>query len=257
MAKIKLTIAYDGTDYCGWQRQAGQITIQQTIEEALTSLLYQPVTVDGAGRTDSGVHALGQVASFECPKPFPASRLQQALNNILPPDVRIISANTAADDFHARYSACGKRYIYLIDQQAEANAFNCRYGWHLQGKLNIDAMRAAAALLVGEHDFYHFSARGGKTKTTVRNIKSIDIYQPQNVTPNFPWQYLHDPLMIEAIADGFLYKMMRMICCRLIAVGQGIITSEQINGYFDGSFHKNIQLAPAKGLFLAEVYYKK
>lgn len=257
MAKIKLAIAYDGTAYCGWQRQIGLPTAQQTLEEALASLLYQPVTVHGAGRTDSGVHALGQVASFECPKPFPASRLQQALNNILPPDIRIIGATPATDDFHARYSAIGKRYLYLIDQQAEANAFNNRFGWHLEGKLSIDAMQEAAALLVGEHDFFYFSARGGKTKTTVRNVKSINIYQPASILPHFPWQYMHDPLVIEATANGFLYKMMRMICCRLVAVGQGILTPENISGYFDGSFHKNIQLAPAKGLFLAEVYYKK
>ncbi len=257
MVRIKLTIAYDGTDYCGWQRQANKsATVQQTIEDALASLLYQPITIHGAGRTDSGVHALGQVASFECCKPFPASNLQHALNNILPSDIRIISTEEAADDFHARYCAIGKRYIYLIDCNGQANAFNCRYGWHLPGKLDIKAMQQAAALLVGKHDYYHFSARGSNAKTTVRTIKSINIYQPNIIAPVFPWQYLHDPWVIEATADGFLYKMMRIISCRLIAVGQGIISLSDIGGYLDGSFNKNIQLAPAKGLLLANVYFK-
>ncbi len=253
MTNIKLIIEYDGYNYQGWQRQAKDkgCGVQQVVEEALSELLRQKITINGAGRTDSGVHALGQVANFKAPKPLPAANFKPALNNILPPDIRIKQSLAVGADFHARYSAIGKRYQYLLAYD-QVTAFNQRYFWPQAKALDIAAMEEAATYLIGEHDFRHFSLKGGKIVDFRRNIEHIKIFKPN---PAIIPCYLSDPLLIEAKGNGFLYKMVRLIAARLVAVGQGKIKPQQMADFLAGQVPLRIPPAPANGLSLVEVYY--
>ena len=255
---IRLTIAYDGNGYVGWQRQPEDkgISVQQRVEEAVSEMLDHPATITGAGRTDSGVHAFGQVANFTCDKPVPVEKIQTILNNILPDDIRIMEVGAAAPDFHARFTPHEKRYRYLIEQEPRVSAFANHYSWNVGEMLNIPAMQNAALALVGEHDFRNFTLSGVSATNFVRRISSVEIYEPYESKFYFPWQQLNSPLVIDVTGNGFLYKMVRLIVGRLVAVGQGRIPSRAIFGYLNGDFNENIAPAPAQGLYLDHIWYE-
>ncbi|MBQ2699014.1 MAG: tRNA pseudouridine(38-40) synthase TruA [Firmicutes bacterium] len=257
MTVIKLTIQYDGTNYIGWQRQPrGQgVSVQQAIEDVLEQLYGEHITLHGAGRTDSGVHAVGQCASFVPTKPLPVSRVAQAMNNLLPPDIRISSAVAEAEDFHARFSASGKHYRYIIEQQPSCNAFSYRYAWQLGEKLDVAAMREAAQYLLGSHDFRHFCAVGSPVKDFVRTIESLQLSEPDFSANDQLWRQMERPLVIDICGNGFLYKMVRFIVGRLVAVGRHEIKPQDMAAFLIGEVPKNISVAPALGLTLVEVRY--
>lgn len=259
MSNIKLTIAYDGSNYVGWQRQAetGGKSIQQMVELALKELLGHPVSIHGAGRTDSGVHAFGQVAHFDCDQPVPIEKMSTLLNRLLPSDICVMAAEAVSESFHSRFSPHKKRYCYLIEQGEKNNPFANRYSWQLEKTLDIAAMQRASQALVGRHDFRHYTLSKVSATNFVREIFAIEISLPLQ-TPQaeiFPWQQLVAPLQIAVSGNGFLYKMVRLIVGRLVAVGAGRLGEEKIGEFLSGDFWQNIPPAPAQGLFLEKIWY--
>lgn len=256
---IKMTVAYDGTSYIGWQRQPASqgISIQQRLEEAVSFVLGHPVTIHGAGRTDAGVHAIGQITNFSCTKPLPIEKMAKVINNLLPPDIRVMEAVEVAHSFHARFTPHTKRYRYLLEQGCRCSPFAAHYSWQVPGPLNLNAMRQSAQVLLGEHDFRYYTLSGVSTKNFVRKIYHLDIYTPnQPQCPLFPWQELRAPLVIDVTGNGFLYKMVRLIVCRLVAVGQGRLPDQAISAFLHGELKENIPPAPSQGLFLEKIWYE-
>ena len=241
---LKLTIAYDGTAYVGWQRQANGVSVQALIEDAFAPLLGVRPTVAGAGRTDAGVHALGQVASVVAVTDVPASAIQRALNARLPGDVRVLGVVDAAPGFHARVHATGKSYRYRIATTPVVSPFERWFVWHAPQSLNLTAMRAGAAALVGRHDFAAFQAAGSSVTTTVRTIERVDIVDA------------HGEVRIEVEGDGFLRHMVRTIAGTLVEIGAGQRAAEQMPAILDSRIrHAAGQTAPALGLTLVAVRY--
>ena len=253
MSNIKLILQYDGSAYIGWQRQAAEhgVSVQQAVEEALKQVVGQSVVIHGAGRTDSGVHALAQAAHFSCPSAIPPQRLASALNNILPADIRVTMAKEVDDSFHARFSASGKRYRYLLATD-EPTAFNYRWFWPLKELPNEEPMRQSAAYLMGEHDFRHFTLRNSRATNFVRELRAIRIYRPQ--TQENPC-CLRQVLAIEVEGNGFLYKMVRLIVARMVAIGRGILPPAAMADFLAGQPPLRLPPAPPQGLMLMEVYY--
>ena len=248
---FKLTIAYDGTDFAGWQVQPGKQTIQGLLERALQRITRQHVQVTGSGRTDSGVHALAQVASCTLPQwRDSAQRLAHAMNAHLPNTVVVRESMEAPKDFHAIRDAIGKRYRYQLQVGGTRDVFEYRYRWHLHGSLDLERMRAAAARFVGRHDFASFQAAGADRKTTTREIRECQLIQQPTSTPS----NLH--LAIEVEADGFLYNMVRNIVGTLVEVGRRKHPPEWIDEVIAALNRKAAgQTAPAQGLFLVRVDY--
>jgi tRNA pseudouridine38-40 synthase len=210
MRTIKLTLAYDGTDYAGWQRQENALAIQQVVEDAFAHLTGgQSPTVSGAGRTDAGVHALGQVASVNVEFAHAASAVLRALNVRLPEAIRVIGAVDAPVGFHARFHATGKVYRYRIQRAPVASPFDRHFAWHVPWPLDVDAMRAAAAHLVGRHDFASFQTTGSAVTSTVRTLERLELLEQGS------------ELTIVAEGDGFLKHMVRVITGTLVEVGSG------------------------------------
>ncbi|MGI5891220.1 MAG: tRNA pseudouridine(38-40) synthase TruA [Bacillota bacterium] len=256
MRNIKLTIQYDGAAYIGWQAQPqfhGK-SIQQTVESALKKVLLQPVTIYGASRTDAGVSSLGQVANFHTDNIIPLTGLLKALNHALPNDIRISEAKEVSEDFHARYSACGKTYCYTIDRCKDINVFRGHWAWQIAQELDIEAMQEAARYFIGEHDFSQFCAAGGSAKSHIRRIDNIVVDHSSYFT-ELPWKGMHDPLVIEISGNGFLYKMVRFITARLVAVGLGRYQAEDMRQFIENNLTEPIKPAPAHGLILWQVKY--
>ena len=256
---IRMLVSYDGTDFAGWQRQPAShgMSVQQTLEDTLCQLLRERVTVHGAGRTDAGVHAWGQCCHFCSDVAVPVEKLPLILNRKLPPSVRIRAAETAAADFHARFSACGKHYRYTVERGALPSAFCGRYSWQVTEMLDVAAMRRAAAYLIGRHDFRHFTVSGVSAREFTRTIHRLEIHEPAQPQPELmqPWQQQQAPLLYDVEGDGFLYKMVRIIVGRLLAVGSGMLAPEAMAGFLDGSERRNIPPAPGRGLMLMAVHY--
>jgi tRNA pseudouridine38-40 synthase len=241
---IKLVLAYDGTDFAGFQVQPGKRTVQGELTAALAKILGEEVKVIGAGRTDAGVHARAQVVNFATAAPIPTSRLPAALNSCLPPDLTVWQAEEVPADFHARYAAQGKTYRYLIHQAPQPSPFLRRYSWHLPRPLDVAAMQAAAAQLIGEHDFSSFCAAGGAAKTRVRTLRRLTLGGEGGL------------LLVEAAADGFLYKMVRNLVGTLVEVGRGAFTPDDVQRILAGRDRSLAgPTAPPQGLILWEVDY--
>ena len=255
-ANILLRLSYDGTDFVGWQRQPSShgMSVQQLLEDSLSNIYGERIGISGAGRTDAGVHAFGACCNFRSSKPVPVEKLPLILNNLLPAAVRVHAAQAVDDAFHARFSACGKHYRYVIEQQAQALAFGGRDSWQLQENLDVAAMQQGAAFLLGEHDFRHYTVSGCSVKDFVRRIDTLEVRQEDDFCGH-PWQQLSRPIVIDVVGNGFLYKMVRIIVGRLVAVGRGEIVASQMADYIDGSFDKNIPPAPPRGLMLMKVFY--
>lgn len=244
---FKLTIAYQGTNYCGWQVQSNGPSIQAAIEAAWKAVTNVDVRVTGSGRTDSGVHALGQVASCTVDTNIPCDRLAMALNAHLPDDIRVLAVAEAPDNFHAIYWAIKKRYRYVWQDNRIGNVFRRDYTWLVHRKVDAAAMHRAAQALVGEFDFASFQAAGSERATTVRTVHELTVKR----CPIRPTE-----IVMEIEANGFLYNMVRNIAGTLIEVGQGgrpeswtTEVREALNRKVAG------MTAPAKGLYLISVEY--
>ena len=247
---LKCTVRYDGTDFSGWQRQENGRTVQGELEEALVRMAPTPVAIQGAGRTDAGVHALGQVFSCRWPGEPPA-RLAHALSQMLGPEIRIESVEIAPPEFNARFDATGKRYVYTFDFSRSPDPLLARYAWHVPYRLDLSLLEQCLALVMGTHDFAGFQSTGNQMKNTVRTLYKARLLPGGLLTPE-DGQGVYK---IELFGDGFLYKMVRNLCGTFIEVARGRFTTDFITeslargGPFLGL------CAPAKGLALAQVYY--
>lgn len=256
MRNIRLTIAYDGTNYNGWQRQPQQlgIGVENALTEALTKLCKEPVELFGAGRTDSGVHAVGQVANFHTSCPIPAESLPVALLQYLPDDIRVVEAADVDENWHARYNACGKEYRYTV-ALGRHGVFNSNYAWFLNRKPDMDKMKRGAEMLVGTHDFSAFRAVGSSAKSTVRTIESFEInYLPADENL-LHFQQMPDMITFDVRGGGFLYKQVRLMVGALVNLGVGTLDEQR---FADAIAHGgNIIAAPAPacGLVLKKVLY--
>ena len=258
---FKLTIAYDGTKYVGWQRQSEGVSIQGLLEEALARFEGRPTTVHGAGRTDAGVHALGQVASVQLSGGHDTRQLLRGLNTSLPPDVRVLQVDEVADDFHARFSARSKAYRYAIRNASIVSPFEYPYVWQVPERLDLAAMQAAAAMLMGTHDFACFRSTGQEAKRgTTRTITQSDIltdYRLPTTGHQLPTtNYQPGLLTYEVTATGFLRHMVRAIAGTLVEVGRGQRSPDSVSALLDGRSRADAGVtAPAQGLFLVSVTY--
>ncbi|MEI7437233.1 MAG: tRNA pseudouridine(38-40) synthase TruA [bacterium] len=245
MTRYRLTVAYDGSVFHGWQVQPRQVTVQSTIEEALAHYSGETVKVHGSGRTDQGVHARGQVAHFDLMRRVSTAGLQKALNAILPDDVRILKTARAADNFDARRSAKGKEYRYFIRNAPVLDPFLHRYRTQIWRRLDIAAMNAAAADLVGVHDFAAYAANPKREiDSTIRNLTGLRCMRRGR------------DVIIVAAADGFLYKMVRSLCGMLIRVGEGDLPPGEARRILETRERTaRVPTAPAAGLFLWRVWY--
>jgi tRNA pseudouridine38-40 synthase len=244
MKTVKLTIQYDGTDYFGWQMQARHCSVQQVLQEALAIVCNHPVTLHGSGRTDTGVHALGQVAHFRTTSVIDMVQLQKGLNSLLPDDVVVHEAVEAHPDFHARFDATARIYWYFILNQTVTSVFYRRYAWHVRKPLDCDAMRAAAALLVGMHDYSSFQAREREHACMVREVKRTRL---KRVGPL---------LLFEIQASSFLRHMVRGIVGTLVEIGLGKLSAAEMQVILMARDRSHAgPTAPAHGLFLKEVRY--
>jgi tRNA pseudouridine38-40 synthase len=250
---LKLTLSYDGTRFVGWQRQAAGVSIQGLLEEALARFDGASVTVHGAGRTDAGVHALGQVASVRMTSTHPLDSVARGLNACLPPDVRVIDIQEVAADFHARFSARSKTYRYQLQTAAVVSPFERAYVWHVPEALDVDAMRAAAHALIGTHDVSAFQSTGSDTKGTVRTITRSAIGERAVVG----WQDEAVPLLVYDVSgNGFLRHMVRAIVGTLVEVGRGQRPEASIAALLKGGSRSQAGItAPPQGLFLVRVVY--
>ncbi|MEI7728633.1 MAG: tRNA pseudouridine(38-40) synthase TruA [Verrucomicrobiota bacterium] len=247
--RFKLTIAYDGTCYQGWQVQKVGLGVQQKVEEALVKLFPSVQRIHSSSRTDTGVHALGMVAHVDIPLAelrMPATKLRLAINAHLPEDVRVMAATRCPGDFHARFNASGKQYRYLVWNQPAHNPLLRLIVWHVPQKLDLTAMRAAAHALLGTHDFKSFAAsRNYAAPNTVRTLRRLDIRRS-------------GPLLTFIVeGDGFLYKMCRGLVGTLVQVGQGKLRAEDLQAILTTRDRRVAGMtAPAHGLVLWKVFYE-
>lgn len=245
MRNIRLLLQYEGTRYQGWQKQTSTSnTIQGKLEALLGRMCGEEIEVQGSGRTDGGVHALGQVANFHTDCEMSLAEMQEYMNTYLPEDIAVIGVTEAAPRFHSRLNAVGKRYSYRVVNSSVPDVFLRRYAWEVPDALDVEAMRTAAVYLTGEHDFKSFtSAKKGK-KSTVRTIHRIGIEKQGHV------------LTFTFEGDGFLHHMVRILVGTLLEVGKGERTPESIQKVLEGKSRELAgMLVPAKGLILEQVFY--
>ncbi len=255
MKTIRLTLAYDGTNYHGWQIQPNGISIQQVLQEKLSVISGEAVRVLSAGRTDAGVHAIGQVASFSTSARHSPEVFQRALNAQMPRDIRILDAAQADNTFHPRFDAQKKVYAYVIANSRELSPFAARYSWKIPHPLNVDEMRAAAGFLVGRHDFSAFRASGCGARTTERTIETIEISLHPGI--DFLGFRLEGAFcVIRITADAFLRHMARNILGTLAEVGLEKRKADAVAKLLRSKSRPDAgPTAPACGLFLERVCY--
>jgi tRNA pseudouridine38-40 synthase len=258
---LKITLAYDGTDYVGWQRQPTGVSVQALLEDALAAIEGRPVVVIGAGRTDAGVHALGQVASCRLEHPLPADQLARALNARLPEEVRVLRVEEVSGLFHARYSARSKSYRYLVLNDSLVSPFERRYVWHVPRRLDIAAMGEAAAHLEGEHDFAALQGAGSATKTTVRTVALARVQTLAAMEIAGGLTLAARPkggrlIAFDMRGSGFLRHMVRNAVGTLVEIGLGRRDPSSMAGLLaSGERSLAGPTAPASGLFLVDVAY--
>ena len=242
----RLLLAYRGEDFFGWQRQDPYPTVQLALEQALQKIYGRKISVAGSGRTDRGVHALGQVASCELPTLHSPRTLAKALNFHLPPGVRVLSVRQEKAGFHARFSAKGKTYLYRIANTDPQHPLELGRSWHIPRPLNLAAMRRAAKTFVGRHDFASFTSNPGyERQSTIRRIRSIRLSRKKDG-------------VIEMVfdGDGFLYRMVRNLAGSIVKVGQGRLSTEDLKKILTNRSRAGAPpTAPAEGLYLFKVRY--
>lgn len=246
MKRVKMIVAYDGTNYCGWQIQNNGLTIEEVLNKTLTELLKEKITVTGASRTDSGVHAEGNVAVFDTENRMPADKICFALNQRLPDDIRILQSEEVAPDYHPRKQNCVKTYEYkIMNRKIEIPTLRL-YTHFCYYPLDVDKMREAGAYLVGEHDFKSFCTARGQAEETVRTIYSLDI------------EKTGDLITIRIKGSGFLYNMVRIIAGTLMKVGMGVYPPSHVEEIIDARDRNAAgPKAAAKGLTLVSLDYEK
>ncbi|KJS22750.1 MAG: hypothetical protein VR72_04255 [Clostridiaceae bacterium BRH_c20a] len=246
MRNIKATIEYDGTNYHGFQTQLNKKlpTIQGKLESCLMRALMEPIKITGAGRTDAGVHAEGQVINFKINNNIPLERLPMVINGQLPNDIAIKVLEEVRPDFHAQYDARGKYYIYRIYNNRIPSAFHSRFSYYIPYKLDMEKIREGSRLFVGTHNFKGFSASGTNVKNFVRTIHSLDIVSNENI-----WEF-------HIQGNGFLYKMVRVIIGTLVELGKGRRDEDSIKEALNNKDRTFAgKTAPPQGLCLKKVFY--
>lgn len=242
--QYKLCVEYDGTNYFGWQKQKNQVTIQETIEKALSQLLKEKVKILGAGRTDTGVHAINQYCAFKTEKNLPDSAFIFGLNHLLPEDIRIKKVERVGDDFHVILSAKKKTYIYKILNRFEPTALERNRCWHIYGELDINVMNESAKMIMGRKDFKAFRSSICSRLTTERTV-----YE------SF-WKREGNYLIYQITADGFLHNMVRILVGTMVDVGMGKVTPLDFEKILkSGDRKKAGRTAPPQGLYLYDVFY--
>lgn len=244
MKRVKLTVAYDGTNYCGWQVQPNGITIQEILNQCLSEFTGEKIETIGASRTDAGVHALGNVAVFDTEMRMPGDKFSFALNQRLPEDIRIQKSEEVEMDFHPRYVKSEKTYEYHILNRRFPIPTERFYSHFTYIPLDIERMREAASYLIGEHDFKSFCGTGAQVKTTVRTVKEIQIEKNE------------DKITIRITGEGFLYNMVRIIAGTLMDIGGGLYPPEKMQEILAAKDRKKAgPTAPARGLTLIGIQY--
>jgi len=242
--RIKFTLEYDGTAYFGWQLQSGQDSIQGRIEAALAQIFGAPVRVQGSSRTDAGVHARGQVAAALLPREFAPAELKRALNALLPPDIAILAAEIVRDDFDPRRDARSRVYEYRVLNHESRSAFEFRYTWLVRDSLDLETMRSAARMFVGEHDFAAFRTLGSEEKTTMRRVIASE------------WRHEGDIFVYRVEATSFLRHMVRTMVAAMVEAGRGAIAAGHVATMIASRNRAAAPApAPACGLCLVEVRY--
>lgn len=243
MKNLKVIIQYNGANYCGWQKQPDSLGIQGTIEKAIYEITKEEVKLIGSGRTDAGVHALGQVANFKLESSIPVQKIPSALNAKLPKNISIIDCTEVDDEFHSRYSAKGKRYRYLIYNNMYRSPIYQDTSYHVRYDLDFEKMCKEAKHLIGEHDFKGFMSSGSSVNDTVRTIYNITLEKQE------------DLIILEVEGNGFLYNMVRIIVGTLVDIGRGRINESLKDIINSKNRGKCGHTAPAHGLFLKKVDY--
>jgi len=240
-----MTVEYDGTAYCGWQRQENGLSIQQVLEEAIQLVTGEKVSVIGSGRTDAGVHALNQVAHFKSNSSLPLDNIYRGLNSVLPKDIVIKEMKEVPEDFHALRDVKSKVYVYKICNQRLRPAIGRNYFWHVRYPLNMEFMREATKYIIGTHDFSAFCAANTQVKDRVRTILDIDIKKNEEGI-----------IEVNVVAHGFLKYMVRNIVGTLVEIGRGKWEPEEMKAILESKDRKIAgATAPAYALFLKEVKY--
>lgn len=248
MRTLKLTLAYDGTAYAGWQVQSGRKTVQEVLETTLAKITGERIRIVGSGRTDAGVHALGQVASFRTESRLSAGVFQRALNAELPEDIAVLEAVEVAETFHALRDAVRKRYRYVVHDGPIPDIFQRHYCWHYYGHLDVDAMRRAAQPLLGTHDFRSFETSGAERRTSVRTVYDLSLCRGEGPASHV--------ITFEIEANGFLYNMVRAIVGTLVEVGRNARDEAWVADVLAAADRRAAgPTAPPQGLFLMWVRY--
>ncbi|MBF0612630.1 MAG: tRNA pseudouridine(38-40) synthase TruA [Magnetococcales bacterium] len=244
MQRYRLLLEYNGTRFRGWQRQLGHPTVQESLETALARLCGHQVTVTGAGRTDTGVHALGQVAHFDTHRPRPAGELKKALNALTPKDVAVLAVEEVDSRFHARFSACYREYLYRLNDRQEPPVLELGRVWHLHQRVDAGLMNQAASLLLGQHDFTAFRAAGCQAKSPVREVKLARVSRQGH------------EIRLEIGANAFLQHMVRNIIGSLVMVGRGEWSVDHFGKVLAGGDRTRAgATAPPHGLYFMRVDY--
>ncbi len=244
MKRVRLKVAYDGTNYCGWQVQPNEVTIEGMLNETLSELLDEEIEVVGASRTDSGVHADGNYCIFDTDTNIPAEKIAYAMNQRLPEDITIIKSEEVDEDWHPRFQESMKTYKYRIVNREMPDPIRRLYSHFTYSKLDVDAMKEAAKYLVGEHDFASFCSAGSQVESTIRTIESLEVTQNG------------DEIDVIVQGNGFLYNMVRIIVGTLLEAGEGKISPSDMQKILDSKDRGQAgKTAVAKGLKLVKIEY--
>ena len=244
MRNLCLLVAYDGTAYHGWQCQPNAVTVQETVWKAIEKVTDQPVKLYGAARTDSGVHAMGQVVNFHTDSSIELTGLIKGINSLMPLDIRVRGAHEVPEDFHSRYSARSKTYVYCIFNSPYNSPFYGRYAWHIPYVIDTGAMHDAAQILKGTHDFASFKKKDETYRTTVREILRSGVRRRK------------EAIYVVLQATGFLRYMVRNIVGTLVQIGSGRVSEEEFRGIMESRDRQKAgPTAPPQGLFLRRIEY--